>query len=48
METFGEKLRCEREDRGLSIGEVADITSLDEDRLLALERNDFETLPIMM
>jgi cytoskeletal protein RodZ len=45
METFGEKLRFARESRGLSIEAVARILQVDEDRLLALEHNDFEKLP---
>jgi cytoskeletal protein RodZ len=45
METFGERLKSEREDRGLSIQAVAEILGVDHDRLHALERNDFESLP---
>jgi transcriptional regulator with XRE-family HTH domain len=45
METFGEMLRAEREHRDLSIPDVAGILGVDEDRLRALERNDFEALP---
>ena len=45
METFGDKLRIEREHRGLTIRAVAEILGADQDRLLALERNDFEALP---
>ena len=45
METFGERLKSEREDRGLSIQAVAEILGVDHDRLQALERNEFETLP---
>jgi cytoskeletal protein RodZ len=45
MDTFGEKLKSEREDRGLSIQAVAEDLGVDHDQLRALERNDFEALP---
>ena len=45
MDTFGDRLKTEREDRGLTIQAVADILGVDHDLLLALERNDFEALP---
>ena len=45
MDTFGDRLTSEREDRGLSIQAVAEILHVDSDRLLALERNDFDALP---
>ena len=45
MDTFGDRLKTEREDRGLTIQAVADILRADHDLLLALERNDFEALP---
>jgi transcriptional regulator with XRE-family HTH domain len=45
MDTFGDKLRTEREDRGLSIQAVAEILGVDHDLLLALDRNDFAALP---
>ena len=45
MDTFGDRLKTEREDRGLTIQAVADILRVDHDLLLALERNDFEALP---
>lgn len=45
METFGEKLKWEREDRGLRIQDVAEALGLDQDQLQALERNEFDSLP---
>ena len=45
MDTFGDRLKSEREDRGLSIQAVADILYVDDDSLRALERNDFDALP---
>jgi len=45
MDTFGARLKSEREDRGLTIQAVAKTLGVDHDRLLALERNDFEALP---
>ena len=45
MNTFGDRLKSEREDRGLSIQAVAEILRVDHDRLRALESNDFEALP---
>ena len=45
MATFGEMLRSAREDRGLSIEDVSRILEVDQQRLQALERNDFATLP---
>ncbi|MGB5659919.1 MAG: helix-turn-helix domain-containing protein, partial [Thermoanaerobaculia bacterium] len=45
MDTFGDRLRTEREDRGLSIQDVAEILRVDQDHLWALERNDFDALP---
>jgi len=45
MDTFGARLKSEREDRGLTIQAVAEKLGIDDDRLLALERNDFEALP---
>ena len=45
MDTFGDNLKSEREDRGLSIQAVAEILRVDHDRLRALERNDFDALP---
>ncbi len=45
MDTFGDRLKSEREDRGLSIQAVAEILRVDHDRLRALERNDFDALP---
>lgn len=44
-DTFGNRLRSERTDRGLSVEAVADILGAEPDRLLALERNEFEALP---
>jgi cytoskeleton protein RodZ len=45
MDTFGARLKSEREDRGLTIQDVAETLGVDQNRLLALERNDFEALP---
>ena len=45
METFGTRLQSEREDRGLTIESVAERVGVDRNSLLALERNDFESLP---
>jgi len=45
MDTFGDRLRSEREDRGLSIQAVAEILDVDQERLQALERNDFDAMP---
>lgn len=45
MDTFGERLRQEREGRGLTIQAVSEIVGVDHDRLLALERNEFERQP---
>ncbi len=45
QDTFGDRLKTEREDRGLSIDGVAENLGVDREHLLALERNDFESLP---
>jgi transcriptional regulator with XRE-family HTH domain len=45
METFGDRLKSEREGRGLSIQDVAEALGLDDDWLQALERNEFDRLP---
>jgi len=45
MDTFGDRLKSEREDRGLSIEAVAEILRVDHDLLRVLERNDFAALP---
>lgn len=45
MDTFGTRLQSEREERGLTIQSVSERLGVDQDRLLALERNDFESLP---
>ena len=45
MDTFGDRLKSERENRALSIQAVAEILRVDHDRLRALERNDFDALP---
>jgi cytoskeletal protein RodZ len=44
MDTFGDKLRREREQRGFSIEAVSAVIGVDHGRLRALERNDFEAL----
>jgi transcriptional regulator with XRE-family HTH domain len=45
MDTFGETLKSEREDRGLTIEAVSEMLAVDQDLLRALERNDFDSLP---
>jgi cytoskeletal protein RodZ len=45
MDTFGTRLQTEREDRGLTIQVVAERLGVEQERLLALERNDFQALP---
>lgn len=45
MDNFGESLRHEREDSGLSVEAVSERIGADQNWLLALERNDFEALP---
>ena len=45
MSTFGDRLRNEREDRGLSLRAVAETLGVADERLRALERNDFRALP---
>ena len=45
MDTFGYKLKHERQQGGLSIQAVSQILGVDSERLFALERNDFEALP---
>lgn len=45
MGTFGERVKSEREDRGLSIPAVAETLRVDQDWLRSLERNDFQALP---
>ena len=45
MDTFGARLQSEREDRGLTIQAVAERLGVEQDRLLALERNEFEAHP---
>jgi transcriptional regulator with XRE-family HTH domain len=45
MSTFGDRLRSEREDRGFSIRAVAETLGVADERLRALESNDFRALP---
>jgi transcriptional regulator with XRE-family HTH domain len=45
MDSFGETLKSEREDRGLTIEAVSEMLAVDQDLLRALERNDFDSLP---
>jgi len=45
MMTFGQKLKYERQDRGLSLEEVAETTRIDIHHLRALEWDDFDGLP---
>lgn len=41
----GEMLRRAREDRGMSIGDVAEVTRIAQRQLEAIERSDFRSLP---
>ena len=43
--TFGERLKLEREARGVGLEEIAAATKIQRRFLEALERDDFETLP---
>ncbi len=45
LDTFGERLTSEREDRGLSLESVATSLRVDPELLVALERDDFDSLP---
>lgn len=45
MDTFGDRLRSERESRGLSIESLAETLGVEAGRLGALEQNDFGVLP---
>ncbi len=45
MATLGEKLKREREARGVSLKEIAAATRIHENYLRALEENDYGTLP---
>ncbi len=45
MDTFGDRLKTEREDRGLTIQAVAEILRVDHDLFGLSERNDFDALP---
>lgn len=45
MDTFGDRLKSEREDRGWTNQAVAEVLHVDIDLLQALERNDFDALP---
>lgn len=45
MPSFGEKLRQEREKRGIGLSEVASATNVGRHLLEALEANDFQKLP---
>ena len=45
MDTFGERLRNERESRGLTLEAVAETLAIDPACLQALEGNDFQSLP---
>ncbi len=45
MPTFGEKLRRERENRGVAIEEIAERTGVDRSHFEALERDDLPALP---
>ena len=45
MEPIGTFLRREREDRGLSLDEIADVTRIPATSLSLLEEGRFEALP---
>ncbi|MFQ5431706.1 MAG: RodZ domain-containing protein [Nitrospinota bacterium] len=45
MAALGEKLRREREARGVSVKEIAEATRIHENYLYALEENDYGSLP---
>jgi cytoskeletal protein RodZ len=45
MEPIGTFLRREREDRGLSLDEIADVTRIPSQSLALLEEGRFESLP---
>ena len=45
MDTFGDRLKSEREVRGWTNQAVAEVLHVDLDLLQALERNDFDALP---
>lgn len=44
-ETLGEKLRAAREERGISISEVAEQTRISPHYIASIENNDYKTLP---
>jgi len=44
-ETLGEKLRAAREERGISISEVAEQTRISPHYITSIENNDYKTLP---
>jgi cytoskeletal protein RodZ len=45
MATFGQRLRQQREERGISLGQIAEKTNIRSIYLVALENDDFEILP---
>jgi len=45
MATLGEKLKRERETRGVSLSEISKVTNIQSKHLSALEENDFDALP---
>lgn len=45
MKNLGRSLRLAREDLGISIEELAEVTRIDPKYLLAMERGDFDLLP---
>jgi cytoskeleton protein RodZ len=45
MGQFGEELRKEREDRGIAIEAITDVTKISGRHLLALEQEHFDALP---
>ena len=44
-QTLGEKLRAAREERGISISEVAEQTRISPHYLASVENDDYKTLP---
>src|SRR5689334_296466 len=45
MGAFGDRLRREREGRGVTLGEISESTKISGSFLRALEQEDFERLP---
>src|SRR5258708_34454348 len=45
MSAFGERLRREREMRGITLDEISESTKISRRHLESLEREDFDSLP---